>query len=822
MVEIVSPVADRVDLRHGASGTQHLAPGIVAVFCHTGAASIYDPDDVALEVLTVEVLRLGAAGNVGEADDLTPGVMMEVQRVAVRDLRHKGAAPVDIAVRVAADSLLRAQTGLVVDEAQTGGAVACRCQLPSALPGEEPAPVRQGIADVVMGDRAAVVRRQQIGPIRVPVGVGHRGEGRAADYAVFKAVLRLAEDVAAQIVAVVPGFLLKLTLFPNQLVQRIILVVDGDSDGRGDSTAAVIGLRSAVQTCVRSRCGRDRPRVVGVHGFYGEIWKAWRRRGSRCGRRSRRGRGLRVRHGDCPGEAHGGDVAPAVIGVGDALVRKPVAISDLCYLRRGPRRVQIQEAVVRGEHSIVAAAHRALAQPSQPVIREALQHAAVAALRGLFVSVVAVGVGEALPVDRLHQLRHLVVAVIGPAELVLVVGGIRLPDPDQAIRSVVVVTLRVQQCPARDLAVCHGGAVLLYPGQRALAVVEVPELRTGPVLHGPAGRQIVKLAVFVGPAVSVVFVGVIVRAAVHLPRQRPGPRVVAVLHQGIGAAHLNSRQQLRRAVCQRVVRGSIRRVGMAQARQQLVAVRVGDGAAARLAAHRTAPTVVGIARHGVCRIGDAHHQGELRVVGVAHRLAVVARDTGAHVPVRGVGHGAGQTLFAAAGDRRPRGVAVAIVAVAAGYPRVADGVVQQAAARVAVAVLRPAGQGDGGDVRGVPPVGIGGFPPLQVRDLVHTAFIVIVVDVGKLLPEQLRPVEVALICIIIVKEGKFNCIISAAGPQTAGKELPLRTERVCLQQLAVHLRAAVQQPHPDPAVPFPTRCRTSPRRRRNSRPPGRR
>ena len=56
--------------------------------------------------------------------------------------------------------------------------------------------------------------------------------------------------------------------------------------------------------------------------------------------------------------------------------------------------------------------------------------------------------------------------------------------------------------------------------------------------------------------------------------------------------------------------------------------------------------------------------------------------------------------------------------------------------------------------------------------------------------------------IIIVKEGKFNRIIRPTGPYAAGKELPFRAERVGLQQLAVHLRAAVQQPYPDAAVSF--------------------
>ena len=76
LVEIVPPVADRVDVGHGTGGTEHLAPGVVGVFGHAGACGVHNADDITLEILAVEVLRLGAAGNVGEADDLTPGVTM--------------------------------------------------------------------------------------------------------------------------------------------------------------------------------------------------------------------------------------------------------------------------------------------------------------------------------------------------------------------------------------------------------------------------------------------------------------------------------------------------------------------------------------------------------------------------------------------------------------------------------------------------------------------------------------------------------------------------------------------------------------------------
>jgi len=87
---------------------------------------------------------------------------VEVQRVVARDLRHKGAAPVDIEVARVSDGLLRPQTAFVVDEAQTGRAIAGAGQLPPALPGEAPAPVRDWVANRVIGDRLPVIRRQLI------------------------------------------------------------------------------------------------------------------------------------------------------------------------------------------------------------------------------------------------------------------------------------------------------------------------------------------------------------------------------------------------------------------------------------------------------------------------------------------------------------------------------------------------------------------------------------------------------------------------------------------------------------------------------------
>ena len=150
-IVVVPPIPNGVDACHRARCIEDPAPGVVAVLRHRRAGAVHNADHITLEVLAVEVLRLGVPGDVGEADDCAFGVVVEEQRIAPRDLRCQRAAPVDIAVNLAANSLPRPQARLVVLEAQAGGAFFSNCQLPSALPGEGPAPVARRIAHAVIG-----------------------------------------------------------------------------------------------------------------------------------------------------------------------------------------------------------------------------------------------------------------------------------------------------------------------------------------------------------------------------------------------------------------------------------------------------------------------------------------------------------------------------------------------------------------------------------------------------------------------------------------------------------------------------------------------
>ena len=127
----------------------------------------------------------------------------------------------------AVNSLACAQAGLVIGKAQCVAALGHACQLSAALPAHRPATVAQGIAYAVVCYLLAVVRGEQVAPLRVTIGIGS-GRSAAADCAAAGAgVLRAAEDIAAVIVGVVPRFSRRRILFPYQLAEIVILICYG-------------------------------------------------------------------------------------------------------------------------------------------------------------------------------------------------------------------------------------------------------------------------------------------------------------------------------------------------------------------------------------------------------------------------------------------------------------------------------------------------------------------------------------------------------------------------------------------------------------------
>ena len=87
-VLIVPPVAQRVDLRHGAAGTQDLAVGIVEIRRHLVAAAVRQIHHVPLEVRNVIINRAGGACGVGQGVGRTCLVIPEVQNLRAAAALH--------------------------------------------------------------------------------------------------------------------------------------------------------------------------------------------------------------------------------------------------------------------------------------------------------------------------------------------------------------------------------------------------------------------------------------------------------------------------------------------------------------------------------------------------------------------------------------------------------------------------------------------------------------------------------------------------------------------------------------------------------------
>ena len=117
-----------------------------------------------MKVLDVEVFCVSAVRSSGEAYDLSGGIIVEIQRVGISNIRRQLAALPDVAVSYAVDGLARAQTGLVICKAQRVAAFGHGGQLSAALPRHSPAAVAKWVAYAVVAYGLAIVCGEQIAP----------------------------------------------------------------------------------------------------------------------------------------------------------------------------------------------------------------------------------------------------------------------------------------------------------------------------------------------------------------------------------------------------------------------------------------------------------------------------------------------------------------------------------------------------------------------------------------------------------------------------------------------------------------------------------
>ena len=152
---------------HGAVGGHGRAPGIVGVGHHLGAAGVHKTGDIALGIFQVEipvaVVRHGRG---------TQAVVGEVHPVAAPGQVRQGVAQIGVIIRRAVDRLGNAFSVGIVAVGDAAAALAHGRQLTAMLPGIGPCAVGQGIAYGVVGDGFPVIRRQQVRPISVAVGIG--------------------------------------------------------------------------------------------------------------------------------------------------------------------------------------------------------------------------------------------------------------------------------------------------------------------------------------------------------------------------------------------------------------------------------------------------------------------------------------------------------------------------------------------------------------------------------------------------------------------------------------------------------------------------
>ena len=231
------------------------------------AGSIYNEHNVALEIFHIIVLR----SVIDERVRTSAFVIQEVHIIASPSLTNEQTIGVIVVIRCGADFLLGSESVRAVLVGRRHAALDCFCKL-SAAPSESvraSVVIGQGIADIIVGDRGAVVLCQAVEPLRIAVGIGVSRHQFARCI-----IIRL--DGKQVAVGVVGVFVAEIAL---DYLGKLILCIVGITDrlitaavDRGDIAEAIIRVgirirRGAARLLGQARDQRRRafaPRIVGI------------------------------------------------------------------------------------------------------------------------------------------------------------------------------------------------------------------------------------------------------------------------------------------------------------------------------------------------------------------------------------------------------------------------------------------------------------------------------------------------------------------------------------------------------------------------------
>ena len=166
-IVVITAITQRIDIRERSAAAYYLAPGVIGITRNNAAAAVDYTDNVALRVEHIIVQRI----IVLHRQRLVILVIDEVDSLAAARLTgHEAAEGREIILR-RAHGLAAANTGHVVGIAYVRAADLRRRQSAPLRPCESASVVILRRVAAGVGDRAAVVRRQQVAPRAVAVGI---------------------------------------------------------------------------------------------------------------------------------------------------------------------------------------------------------------------------------------------------------------------------------------------------------------------------------------------------------------------------------------------------------------------------------------------------------------------------------------------------------------------------------------------------------------------------------------------------------------------------------------------------------------------------
>ncbi len=256
-------------------------------------------------------------------------------------------------------------------------------------------------------------------------------------------------------------------------------------------------------------------------------------------------------------------------------------------------------------------------------------------------------------------------------------------------------------------------------------------------------------------------------------------RAVAVADER-ARARLNALHQIERAVGKAIIRAR----GRGNRREQVACVAVSHGGRALADTGSAELPVVAVVRAGALRLAGGLHplqQTRLQVIAVGCRLPERIRDARELVAVRAVGRACRHLLRSA--DAHLRVVAVGIV----GEGR-ADALRAGRREHVVVAVISIRLTGSARQdhfCQIVVFILVGGGFLLQIRDAGDVAVAVIDIAVAELLPEQLDPVEIRRVLVVVIDQINLQQAIVLLRHDPLRGILPLLRIRVERNRLVI-------------------------------------